>query len=214
MEFRAYLKKEEEAGETTDFGQKVYGDAESRFFIIKCMTTETPKAPEETESRIERFTFKDSILGGPNREAGNYHHKTAKADLGHPYPYGEREESFTQNIEAEAKELKDLHKLLHLITIGGIRPTESYEGPQGGLSAAEANELVQTLTKKNELLRKDHNNFSESAQAIAKELKEKGRKLRLFVDRMKGLKERHQRKWWSLSSGAIVRALDELVKSE
>lgn len=66
----------------------------------------------------------------PKRESGRYKHKSAKAKL-------ECYSSHNYEVTTTGEKLEDILELFYMIKIGSIRPEESFEGEQGGLSREE-----------------------------------------------------------------------------
>ncbi len=91
------------------------------------------------------------ISGTPARENGVYEHKSATTEV-ETECTDSRNRTFKTKLSIRADKLEDAEELYQLIRTGDIRPTKSYEAPQGGLSRkeletqlAEANSRVKQL---------------------------------------------------------------------
>jgi len=82
---------------------------------------------------VEEISLFECLALETKREAGVYRHESAEAEVG-SYRDGRRE---ITRIRIQAKNMDDTRALLHKIKAGTIRPDESYEGQQTGMSRQE-----------------------------------------------------------------------------
>lgn len=94
---------------------------------------ETDRVPAAVADLVEEISFYDFISSSPKREAGFYRHASAEAEL-EPYLDGKNNKL---HIRIRAKKMEDIVDLSRRIKAGSIRPKESYEGQQSGMSRAE-----------------------------------------------------------------------------
>jgi len=116
-------------------------------------------------SMRDRIQVSHSIYA--RREAGIYNHETARAEVSVPQRGFGKDTDYHQNISISAKNMEDARELLHLIKTGQIRPTESYEGPQTGKSAAELHEELAEAQATIERMKQER----EAMRKIAEELR-------------------------------------------
>ncbi|MBP9771359.1 MAG: hypothetical protein KBD16_00325 [Candidatus Pacebacteria bacterium] len=102
--------------------------------------TETEPIPDWLEPLIDKVSLYVAFPFASHRETGVYRHETAKAELDtRPASRGQRE----YRVEIRGTKVADVFELLRRIRIGTIRPEQSFEGPQGGLSRQELEERLQ-----------------------------------------------------------------------
>lgn len=94
---------------------------------------ETDRVPAAVVNMVDEISFWDYIPSHPKREAGVYHHASAEAEV-QPYSDGKGNKN---QVRVIAKKMGDVVELLRMIKAGSIRPDESYEGQQNGMSRAE-----------------------------------------------------------------------------
>ncbi|MBI2039397.1 MAG: hypothetical protein HYT22_03955 [Candidatus Niyogibacteria bacterium] len=114
---------------------RVYEEKGRWFAEIYDLSDEFPQAIVNV---IEEVSFRGGHQINARREAGVYRHKTATArvDVVAPETYSNRS-PFRFDFNIRAKNLEDLRELYHMIRVGSIRPEESYDGPQSGMSRVE-----------------------------------------------------------------------------
>lgn len=93
----------------------------------------TELIPELLLKYVEEVTFYDSIPARPARETGIYRFRSAEAEVER---YTASKEP-TYSVKIRAKEMTDIHQLFRMIQTGSIRPDESFECDQVGLSGSE-----------------------------------------------------------------------------
>ncbi len=108
-------------------GVKLYYK-EGRWHIT--LSEGTNSVPSVVADIVDSVSLREFIPIRPKRESGSYHHESAEAEV---TSYGEKH----AQVIIAGKEIKDVFKLFRMIKIGSIRPDESYEGEQGGMSRAE-----------------------------------------------------------------------------
>lgn len=97
------------------------------------------KIPEEILEYVDYFSGYEWLLPErAHRETGVYTHEDATAEV-ELVDDGKR---FQYRLKLKAKKKESLDFLLRLIKTGKIRPTESYEGSQQGMSHAELEALL------------------------------------------------------------------------
>lgn len=89
--------------------------------------------PDEIAGMIEEISVCEIIKSSPSRESGIYRFGQAKAEVQEDH---KGIKTVLIRTKGEAG-LKDVIDLLQRIKVGSIRPEESYDGPQGGLSRQE-----------------------------------------------------------------------------
>ena len=97
--------------------------------------------PEKLRDFVDEVTQYEWIPRTGLREAGIYRHESAECELV-PKDSGGKRDNPQYWLQMKAKKLEDLRELLHRIKIGTIRPEESYEGSQNGLSRKELEEIA------------------------------------------------------------------------
>lgn len=109
--------------------------------ILPLGETET-EVPPPLDWLVEEVSFMGDIPASPHREYGVYRHESARAQVtvspGKP----------DAKVHITGKTIADVRELYHKILAGSIRPDESYEAPQEGMSR---NEMAEALLKFKEL---------------------------------------------------------------
>jgi len=105
----------------------------------------TEPVPVAVANIVEEISFHEWTALEPHREAGIYRHESAEAEV-EPDMIGGK---MKLKIRIKAKKMEDLRELYRRIRVGSIRPEQSYEGPQDGLSR---NQLETALDRTNEEL--------------------------------------------------------------
>lgn len=150
--------------ELPGFKSKPYGDGsgdDMRIGNIKlwcerdrlhAIWTETDSIPENLRDVVNEITFYDSIPQMSHRESGIYRHKSAECELT-PDDHGNaKREKPIYRLKASGKKVEDIQELIHKIKTGTIRPAESYEANQGGLSGTQLQETLVLQKRKIEQL--------------------------------------------------------------
>ena len=109
------------------------------------------RVSDELEQYVDEFSFYGSLPGTPARETGVYTYESATAEL----EQDNLAKVFAYRVKISAKKLEDIRTLLHQIKVGSIRPDESYEGPQGGMSRAELEAELERTRSELEDVRKE-----------------------------------------------------------
>lgn len=153
----------------------------------------TDQVPEAVADLVEEISFYEWIPSSPKREAGIYRHETAEAEV-QPYLDGKNNRN---QVRIKAKKMEDILNLFRMIKIGSIRPEESYEGQQSGMSRAE-------LEKENEGLRDRADAFRDMFHLEAM----KNESLRHFARVLNG-------EFWSFCTKIrVVRMINEVLDSK
>lgn len=175
MSIRVYLKKtiSQAVGyRTGDIGEgkyfvgsfRLWNDVGTLYFDLP---SHNDNVAEFFAEYVEKLTLREIMFGGVKRETGIYQHKSAKAELSFDMLGGER----ITRIAIEAKKLEDLREILVRIQAGEIRPVQSYEGPQDGMSAeekaAELNRLNNELARVEKALKDSCREIVKQKEATA-----------------------------------------------
>ena len=129
-------------------GMTVLGGSGSLYIIIG----ENDEVPAELTEYVERITLYEKISAARmSRETGIYRHESAEAEL--EFESGGKKTYYLTKIRG--KKMEDVRTLLRLIKIGVIRPDESYENPQMGLSRAELQEDLKETWARYESLKRE-----------------------------------------------------------
>lgn len=92
----------------------------------------TEPVPAAVADIVEEISFYGQIPLFPRRERGIYRHESAEAEV---ESTGYKDGRI--GVRIQAKNMEDLLHLYRKIKDGSIRPEQSFEGQQGGLSHAE-----------------------------------------------------------------------------
>jgi hypothetical protein len=198
---RAYLDSEKIKG-VPGFKEKMLVDGENNSYNVYSiadldvsyrngqwytdLNEEIEKVPQEIADIIEKFSLLDAFTNDIKRERGIYFHKTAKAEL-------EDLDKTRMRLSATGKEVSDLREIAKLIKVGTIRPEESFEGPQNGMSRKD---LETEVKKLEEALVK-----SENAHDATK---------KLFEAKEKKLKDDAREQYW-VAVNAVRRIKKDVV---
>ena len=90
---------------------------------------DTDKIPSVILDIVEEISLLETIPRFPARESGFYHLESAKGEV--------RNHDQHKSVYLISQNMEDLRELFRRIQIGSIRPEESYEGEQSGLSRSE-----------------------------------------------------------------------------
>jgi hypothetical protein len=155
---------------------------------------DVPEVPAVVKDIVEMVTLSDYLYMLSSRELGIYLHGTAQAELrientGGKPPANAR---YIYYLSAKAKNLADLRTIVHKIKTGAIRPTESYECGQTGLSNKQLEDQCASLV---------HQRDDSQAKLNAEERKVNA--IRRYVNNLGD-------KWWLFISEKRVRR--ELIK--
>lgn len=114
-------------------GINLFGD-KGRLYL---MCSEDFVIPDELKDLVDDVSCYETIPQMAPRESGVYRYESAECELT-PEDYGNaKREKPVYKLKIKAKKLEDIQALVHKVKTGTIRPDESYEGPQGGMSRAE-----------------------------------------------------------------------------
>ena len=97
---------------------------------------ENSVVPEKLQPCVESFTLYESIPQVAHRETGIYRHESAEAEVEWEDGYGKNGKP-KYKVQIVGKKIEDMRDLLRKIKTGTIRPEESYEGQQLGMSRSE-----------------------------------------------------------------------------
>ncbi len=129
-------------------GMHVFND-NGRLYI---MCGENSLIPDELKDLVEEVTWHDSIPQMGYREAGVYRHETAECELVPSDSGGAKREKLVYGLKLKAKNLEDIKILLHKVKTGTIRPEESYEGKQTGMSREQLEQELKRVTSERDNL--------------------------------------------------------------
>ncbi len=88
----------------------------------------TKEVPPELAELVEEISFMTDIPASPHRERGVYRHESARAQV------TASSGKIGSKVHITGKNLADVRELHHKILAGSVRPEESYEGEQNGMS--------------------------------------------------------------------------------
>ncbi len=143
-------------------GENLFSDSG----ILYLMHKENLPIPEALAKYVSYVTFYEHIPADRAcREQGVYKLRSATANVEIMHQGKGRDTYF---VKIKAEKLEDAQELLHSIKIGTIRPTESYEGYQQGLSKAELERKLSLVEQELASARSDHaNKLTELRQELA-----------------------------------------------
>lgn len=111
---------------------------------------ENSVVPSTLKDYVEEFSFYEWIPQVSHRETGIYRLESAEAEVEDNWGGSKRP---MYRVKIIGKELMYIRDLFRMIKVGSIRPEESYEKPQQGLSRAGLEEkLAQALRSKEKLV--------------------------------------------------------------
>jgi len=132
------------------------------------------KIPSIIADIVEEISFQDWLSESQAvRESGFYRHKSAEAEL--------IIRQSKMRVHIRGKQKKDLLELLRKIKAGSIRPYESHEGKQDGLSHKELEEKIISLEEEKKQMLKiieDSKKAIEIAEEIVARIKEESKRFR------------------------------------
>jgi hypothetical protein len=137
--------EEQEWEEYSVAGLKLSRDDKGRWYIILHQPTEL--IPEAVKDIVAEITFYEHFENSAPRERGIYSYGTAEAEVDNS-----RYEKSHYGVHIKSRTMEDLLTLYRKIRAGAIRPDESWESVQAGLSAADMYALFQRLRRENETL--------------------------------------------------------------
>ncbi|QQG46452.1 MAG: hypothetical protein HYY55_01230 [Candidatus Niyogibacteria bacterium] len=105
-------------------GVKLLRDKGRWYISLGKLTDPIPEAVTDIVDEVSLHEYADT-----QREIGIYRHKSAEAEVD--------KSGGGRMIRIRAKRMEDLLELYRKIRVGSIRPEQSYEGQQGGMSRAE-----------------------------------------------------------------------------
>lgn len=132
--------------------------------------------PEILADLVEEITYHDIFLAAPvSRERGLYRFGSAEGKL----EFNGDGRIPEYKIKISAKTIDDIRELDRRIKAGSIRPEESYEGAQNGMSRAdlekkleEAQKACETLSRQNTALMISEKTSEAQRKRVIKELME------------------------------------------
>lgn len=119
-------------------GVKLFRD-KGRFYTM--LSEPTDPVPPVVAGVVDEISYYERLPGRPNREAGLYRCGTAEAEVESDTISGVPQKS----VHIKAKNMGDACTLIRKIKTGSIRPDESYEGQQSGLSRATLEQELERL---------------------------------------------------------------------
>lgn len=139
------------------------------------MWSEDAVVPDEIKDLVEEISCYKTIPQMGRRESGIYQHESAECELT-PEDHGNaKRDKPMYMLKIKATNMEDLRKIVHMIKTGTIRPKESYEGSQSGLSRKELEEIALQRDRLLGLL----NSMNADANRLERELEEVREALRL-----------------------------------
>jgi len=93
--------------------------------------------PDELKDVMDEISCYETIPQMGRRESGIYRHNSAQCELTPADDGNAKREKPVYRLKITAKNLEDVQAIIRQIKIGSIRPDESYEGQQSGMSRAE-----------------------------------------------------------------------------
>lgn len=142
-----------------------------RWYVELDLTDPIPAAIVDI---VDKITLKEFISFRTKREEGVYSYESAEGTIS-----GSPSEIYIY----KAKKMEDVFELYHKIRVGSIRPDESYEGQQGGMSRAELEAELERLRQ-----------YEPELERLRRREKEETR-MNLEA---KDLLQRLEGKWWPL----------------
>lgn len=139
-----------------------------RWYVVLHEPTE--QVPAAIFNIVEEISFYDLMPADFKREAGIYRHESAEAEVTSEMIGGGRG---MIRIRIKAKKMEDLLQLFRKIKIGSIRPEESYEGQQNGMSRAELERKLQQTENELEAVRAEWTRSAEAFVQMRNELAKK-----------------------------------------
>ena len=121
-------------------GDKVYPDG-GRWYVD--LDSPSASVPGRLGDLVTEYTSMESVPLAPKREYGVYELGGAKAEVDLKTPTS----TLPVTITVWAKSVEELLALRSAIRAGSIRPTESYEGAQLGMSRAELERACETAER-------------------------------------------------------------------
>lgn len=169
---------------------------------------ESSVMPDELKDYIEEVSFYGTMPETPKRERGIYHHESAEAEV--EIDLGSKMRSY--RVKITAKKIEDVRTLFRKIKAGSIRPEDSHDGQQNGLSRVELDAELARAQRELEELRNDL--FLVGAQLRQQESSfrsacEKNVKFRTFANELR--KEQWPWAHKSVVADKIVGILDSFV---
>lgn len=108
--------------------------------------SESEPIPANLNDLVEEISWYESIPQMSHRESGVYRLNTAECELTPGDAGNSKREKPVYWLKIKAKNLEDIHALLHKVKTGTIRPDESYECAQLGKSREQLEaELAQAV---------------------------------------------------------------------
>lgn len=139
-------------------GVSIHYDENGRWHIF--LSEPTDSVPAVVADIIEEVSLHKYLNN--RREEGIYRYESAEAEIDRQSAGGK----FLYRVRIKAKKMEDLLELFRNIKIGSIRPDESYEGQQNGLSRAELEEELKQLQDKFGNLKGHYDVFCRRLRAV------------------------------------------------
>ncbi|MCR4274999.1 MAG: hypothetical protein NUW02_03050 [Candidatus Campbellbacteria bacterium] len=129
-----------------------------RWFIW--LSEPTDPIPALLVELVEEVSLHEAISSHPRRESGIYRHQSAEALV----EQGDTKRSTMVNILG--KNMKDVNELFRMIRTGSIRPEESFEGQQSGMSRKDLEVRVEALQVDVAKLTEEKNQLAETVEYL------------------------------------------------
>lgn len=116
-----------------------------------------PVIPPALEPFIDHITFYDHVpCERAHRELGIYRHETAEADVTIMNGRGDKQTYF---IRIKGEKLEDIRELFLRFKVGNIRPEESFDGAQSGMSREDLEKELEGLKRGLVLMSQERDQF-------------------------------------------------------
>jgi len=143
----------------------VVGREQARNFVT--LDENDVTMPSDLKGMVEMVSWWEVVRDEPHREFGEYPDEGAQAVVDH-YDYDSNGRRVL--IKIHGVKLEDVRRLYSEIRGGKVRPTLSYEAPQGGMSHQELVVAKGLLERNNTALNADLNNLRSEIEALKAEL--------------------------------------------
>ncbi|MFH1766697.1 MAG: hypothetical protein ABH826_01235 [Patescibacteria group bacterium] len=181
---------------------KLKKEGDRLFFSLPYLQAEIPEVLVRGFF-VSEVSIRERIPGSPHREWGRYHLGSARATVDDDTRSG----SPRLVVFVKAENMADARALLHQIRGGQIRPTESYEGEQSGLSTQDLQRLLKQKTTEcqqireaqalTEAVRRDVESDLQAAKKREAELEDKDQDHQRMLREIQRFSERLQKKSWA-----------------
>jgi len=209
MSINVYLK--DEAEKRSILGVNIC-NKKGRWYITLNELSEP--IPEKIADIVEEISLIEYLPAEPKRESGLYYHETAKAEV---TPSSASGKPITK-VHITATKIGDIRTLFRLIRTGKVRPDESYEQEQGGMSYKELREALSTAQRELQdtafelrTLVDQH----EGATSALRELQVTSDKAHTRLTRLRGLAQNLKSEtWWFTCKITAANQIENILLEE